>query len=76
MCAYVHECVCVHECVRACVHTLLPSVGAVAGCSPLGVLLLSVLWPLPALLVLPTLPVLPTLFLSPADGGLGGGERG
>lgn len=35
-------------------------------CGPEGALLLSVLWPLPALRVLPTLPVLPTLFLSPA----------
>lgn len=41
-------------------------VGCWCCCGPLGALLLSVLWPLPALRVLPTLPVLPTLFLSPA----------
>lgn len=46
--------------------TVLVSGLVVCCCDPLGALLLSVLWPLPALRVLPTLPVLPTLFLSPA----------
>ncbi len=46
--------------------TLLVSGLVVCCCGPLGALLLSVLWPLPALRVLPILPVLLTLFLSPA----------